>query len=169
MGNWKPLHPFEGSSIIERVVERALEACSRVILVSGYRAAELDAAFRGRPRVSVVENPDWRLGMFSSIRRGAELVTTRRFFVTLGDMPRIRPEVYRALLRFPGTDVVFPVFDGARGHPVLFAGAVRDQVLRADPSTGSMREIAAGFRIGELSWKDDSILLDIDTKQDLEA
>jgi molybdenum cofactor cytidylyltransferase len=151
------------------VVAQALEACSRVILVSGYRAPELEAVFRGRPRVSIVENPDWRLGMFSSIRRGAECVGTRRFFVTLGDMPRIRPEVYQALLRFPGTDIVFPVFDGARGHPVLFAGAARDCILRAEASTGSMREIAAGLRIGELPWKDDSILRDIDTLQDLEA
>jgi molybdenum cofactor cytidylyltransferase len=169
MGSWKPLIPFEGSSIIERVVAQAREVCSRVILVTGYRGGELEAAFRGRPGVSVVENPDWPLGMFSSIQRGVEQVSAPRFFVTLGDMPRIRPDVYGALLRAPGADVVFPVFDGARGHPVLFADTVRDAILRADPSKGSMREIAAGFRIGELSWTDDTILRDIDTLQDLEA
>lgn len=167
MGSWKPLLPFDGSTIIERVVERALSACSRVILVTGYRAGELEAVFRGRPRVSIVENRGWRLGMFSSIQRGAAAVATRRFFVILGDMPWVGPEIYRALLRFPETEVVFPVFDGVRGHPVLFGGRMKEAILRADPAKGSMRNIAAQFSVRELSWQDDSILRDIDTKGDL--
>jgi molybdenum cofactor cytidylyltransferase len=169
MGGWKPLLPFEGSTIIERVVERALEACSRVILVTGYRSEELATVFRGRPRVSAVENRDWQLGMFSSIRRGVGSVTTSRFFVTLGDMPWIRPEVYHALLCFPPADVVFPVFDRVRGHPVLFAARMKEEILRADPETGAMREIAARHRVGELPWNDRSILRDIDTVGDLET
>lgn len=168
MGSWKPLIAFAGSPIIEGVVRCALEACSRVILVTGYRAAELEAVFRDRPRVSIIENPEWRLGMFSSIRRGVERVATRRFFVTLGDMPWIRPEVYRALLGAPEMDVVFPVFDGVRGHPVLFTGAVREAILRTDPAAGAMREIAARFPVRELPWRDASILRDIDTLADLE-
>jgi molybdenum cofactor cytidylyltransferase len=168
MGSWKPLLPFAGSSIVECVAQCALESCSRVILVAGYRAAELESAFHDRPRVVVIENPDWRLGMFSSIRRGVERVATRRFFVTLGDMPWIRPEVYRALLAARELDVVFPTFDGVRGHPVLFTGAVKEAILRADPAAGAMREIAAGFRAAEMPWSDASILRDIDTPKDLE-
>jgi molybdenum cofactor cytidylyltransferase len=168
MGSWKPLLPLEGSPIIERVVQCALSVCSRVILVTGYRSAELEAVFFGRPRVSIVSNRDWQLGMFSSIQSGVAAVTTRRFFVTLGDMPWIEPGTYEALLRFPGTDVVFPVFDGARGHPVLFTDNVKAEILRADPARGSMRQIAAQFSVGELPWRDDSVLRDIDTKQDLE-
>jgi molybdenum cofactor cytidylyltransferase len=169
MGSWKPLLPFAGSSIVECVVQRALESCSRVILVAGYRAEELASAFRGTPRVSVVENPAWRLGMFSSIRRGVAHVSTRRFFVTLGDMPWIRPEVYPALLHAPEINVVFPVFDGARGHPVLFTGGVKEAILRADPATGAMREIAARFPVADMPWADASILRDIDTPRDLES
>jgi molybdenum cofactor cytidylyltransferase len=167
MGSWKPLLPFDGTSIIERVVERALSVCARVILVTGYRAGELETAFRGRARVSVIENGDWRLGMFSSIRCGAAAVVTGRFFVTLGDMPWIESEVYGALLRCTETDVVFPVFDGMRGHPVLFRHTVQEEILRADPAQGSMRAVAARFSVGELPWRDDSILRDIDTRKDL--
>jgi len=169
MGSWKPMLPLEGMSIIERVVQRALSVCSRVIVVTGYRATELEAALRGLPRVVTTPNRDWQLGMFSSIRRGVEAVTTKRFFVTLGDMPWIEPETYQALLRFPQTDVVFPVFDGVRGHPVLFAGKLKEEILRADPARGSMRRIAARHSIGELPWKDDAILRDVDTRQDLDA
>ena len=58
--------------------------------------------------------------MFSSIRTGISKVTTTRFFVTLGDMPWITGSVYAALLEHDEADVVFPVHDGMRGHPVLF-------------------------------------------------
>jgi molybdenum cofactor cytidylyltransferase len=167
MGRWKPLLPFGERTIIETVVTRALRVCTRVILVTGYRAAELVLTFREEPRVHVVENPDWPLGMFSSIRRGTGHVRTGRFFITLGDMPWIGPDVYRALLRSTPADFVYPVCDGKRGHPVLCHARVKDEVLRADPATGSMREIASRLAVEEVAWKDGSIHRDIDTMEDL--
>ncbi len=123
MGRWKPLLPFRGGTIVGTVVEAALEACSRVILVTGFRGDELAARFAGTPRVLVVENPDWALGMFSSIRRGAARVESARFFVSLGDMPFVGSAIYRALLEAPEADFVFPVHGGVRGHPVCLLRA----------------------------------------------
>jgi molybdenum cofactor cytidylyltransferase len=116
--------------------------------------------------VRPVENPDWPLGMFSSIRRGMGHVRTGRFFVMLGDMPWAGPDVYLALLRCAPADFAYPVFEGRRGHPVLCGARVKDEVLRADPATGTMREIAARLVVEELPWKDDSIHRDIDTMED---
>ena len=110
---------------------------------------------------------DWPLGMFSSIRHGTEHVRTSRFFIMLGDMPWTAPDVYRALLRHAPADFVYPVFDGRRGHPVLCSARVKEEVLRADPASGSMREIASRMTVRELSWGDDSIHRDIDTAEDL--
>ena len=167
MGRWKPVLPFGEVSIIEAVAAAALRACPRVLLVTGYRGAELAAIFRGEPRVIPVVHEDWPLGMFSSIRRGMSCVSTARFFVTLGDMPWITDAVYAALLRRDEADVVFPVHDGRRGHPVLFHERVRPAVASADPRTGSMRAIAESFRVSEMLWPDDSVLRDIDTESDL--
>lgn len=167
MGRWKPVLPFGARTIIETVVTNALRACTRVILVTGYRAAELALLFRGETRVHVVENTDWPLGMFSSIRRGTEHVRTARFFVTLGDMPWIGPAVYTALLESTPADLVYPVSDGKRGHPVLCAARVKDEVRRADPAAGSMREIASRLMVEEMPWEDDTIHRDIDTMEDL--
>jgi molybdenum cofactor cytidylyltransferase len=167
MGAWKPLAVFRSSTLIETVVHNAIQAGTRVILVTGYRGGELAALFRGTAGVTVVENPDWELGMFSSVRRGAAAVGTRRFFVTPGDMPWITPAVYEALGGLRSADVVFPVFRGRRGHPVLFDRAVREAVLAADPATGRMRDIAERFAIRELAWGDDSICRDIDRVEDL--
>ena len=167
MGSWKPLLPFRGSTIVATVVAAALEACSRVILVTGYRGGELAARYAAEPRVRVVENPDWKLGMFSSIRRGAVLVETDRFFIMLADMPFVGEPVYRALLRESAADVVFPVHGRMRGHPVLAGARVREAILAADPAAGSMREITARLAVIEVPWHDDSVLRDIDTPRDL--
>jgi len=167
MGSWKPALPFGESTIIQTVVSRALRVCTRVVLVTGYRAAELAVLFDGVPGVHLVENPDWPLGMFSSIRRGAEQVRTARFFIMLGDMPWAEPEVYRALLQRGPADFIYPVFGGRRGHPVLCSARVKDEVLAADPSAGSMREIASRCAVQELPWHNDKIHRDIDTMEDL--
>jgi molybdenum cofactor cytidylyltransferase len=167
MGSWKPALPFGESTIIQTVVSRALQVCGSVVLVTGYRADELALLFRDVPRVRLVENPDWPLGMFSSIRRGSGHVRTGRFFIMLGDMPWAGPEVYRALLQCAQADFVYPVFDGKRGHPVLCNTRVKDEVLRADPAAGSMREIAARLTVEELPWENDSIHRDIDTMEDM--
>lgn len=167
MGRWKPVLPFGESTIIETVVSRALQVCTRVILVTGYRGAELALLFRDMQRVRTVENPDWPRGMFSSISRGTGHVRTRRFFIMLGDMPCAGPDVYRALLQCAPADFAYPVFGGKRGHPVLCSMRVKDEVLRADPASGSMREIASRLTVEELPWKDDSIHRDIDTMEDM--
>lgn len=166
MGSWKLVLPFGEATIIETVVAHALGVCARVILVTGYRAAELASLFQDEPRVHAVENPDWSLGMFSSIQRGVGCLRTGRFFVTLGDMPWILPEVYEALIRWTPADFVFPVSGGRRGHPVLCDAKVKEDVLRSDPATGSMREIASRRSVAEMAWNDDSIRHDIDTMED---
>jgi len=168
MGRWKLLLPFGGSTIIETAVAAALQCCERVILVTGHRAAELAERFAREPRVTAVENEGWERGMFSSIRLGIARVSTERFFVTLGDMPWITPEVYGDLLECDdGAEVVFPMFGGRRGHPVRFHERVKTAVAAADAVRGSMRLIAESFRVRDLEWPDDSVIRDIDTPADL--
>jgi molybdenum cofactor cytidylyltransferase len=165
MGQWKPLLPFGESTIIQTVLGVALSACAGVIVVTGYRGEELAAILRGNPRVTVAENPDWEMGMFTSIRRGAALVDTDRFFIVLGDKPFIGAEVYASLLQAPPADAVFPVFRGERGHPVLLSRAVRDAVLAADAKTSSMPQLLSHFTVREIQWPDDSVVRDIDTPE----
>jgi molybdenum cofactor cytidylyltransferase len=166
MGEWKLVLHFRGSTVIETVVDTALRACERVIVVSGYRGSDLESILRGRSGVEVVRNPEWQRGMFSSIQLGIGHVSAERFFITLGDKPRIESAVYQTLRDSDPADIVFPVFDGTRGHPVLLRACVREAVLAADPRTGSMREIVSRFQVGEVAWRDDTILRDIDTRED---
>jgi len=166
MGRWKPLLSFRGRAMIQAVVDVALAACSRVIVVTGYRGQDLEALLGGMPRVTAAHNPGWERGMFSSIQCGAACVETGRFFITLGDKPFIRPDVYAFLLQSPTADAVFPVFAGQRGHPVLLGRKVRDAVLAEDAGTGSMPRVISRFTVAEVPWPDDSVLRDLDTPED---
>jgi len=166
MGRVKLLLPFRGGTIIEASVSAALCACPRVILVVGCGAAGLAALFRTEPRVLPVENRDWQSGMFSSLLCGMRKVETARCFIALGDMPLIGHEVYLAMLDAPPAEAVAPVFRGIRGHPVLLGARVKEEALRQDPASGSMRKILAGCAVAEVPWKDDTILTDVDTPED---
>jgi molybdenum cofactor cytidylyltransferase len=169
MSRWKPLLPFGETTIIQTVVQVALSVCARVIVVTGYRGAELSAVLEGDPRVTVAENLDWEMGMFSSLQRGVTYIDTERFFITLGDKPFIRQDVYTSLLRAGAADAVFPVFRGERGHPVLLRSAVREAMLAADANTSSMPTLLSRFVVKEIQWHDDSVVRDIDTPQQYSA
>jgi molybdenum cofactor cytidylyltransferase len=169
MGGFKPVLRFGGGTIIETVVGSALSVCARVLLVTGCRAEEIERLFSAERRVIAVRNAGWETGMFSSIQLAVALASADRFFVTPGDMPFIGPAVYRALLASAPAEAIFPVFEGTRGHPVLFSESVREAVRKADPATGRMKDIARGLDCREVEWPDDSILRDIDTKEQYET
>jgi molybdenum cofactor cytidylyltransferase len=169
MGQWKPVLPFGASTIVETVVQAALAVCSRVILVGGYRGRELQEIFRDYPSVEFVENPDWSLGMFSSLRSAATRVQTPRFFITPGDMPWITPSHYTALLEALDTEVVIPTFEGQKGHPVLLRRAVAVAMVRAETSATTMREILTRFPVTLVPCSDAAILHDVDTPQEYQS
>ena len=164
MGEWKALLPFRDKTIIETVVETALVACPRVVLVVGYRGSELAALFR-QSRVTVVENPHWESGMFGSLQRGIQVVKTKRFFITLSDMPLLEPEVYGALLGH-SSRLIVPVFQGEWGHPVLLDRGLGDEALSNPPVTRRMKDLLKRHDVTEMPWNSDSVLYDVDTPED---
>lgn len=181
MGAWKPLLPWRGATVIEWSVRHALEFCRRVLLVSGYRGAELRALFAGRPGVETVENPGWRRGMLSSIQAGAARVESGRFFIALGDMPLVGGGIYRLLaMRLEaaapatggpeggGRQAARPVCGGRTGHPVLLDRSLVPRILAADPAL-SMRDLLREVEVLEVPAADGSVLIDLDTPADYEA
>jgi hypothetical protein len=86
-----------------------------VILVTGYSGGSLAELFAGNPRVRIVHNENWEKGMFSSVREGMRSVETADFFLALGDMPLVTPEVYRLLRTFQLPGSVIPQCGGKKG------------------------------------------------------
>jgi len=165
MGKWKLVMPFHDSTIIETAVSNTLKVCRRVILVGGYKFIELKNLFDANNNVRIVENKEYRKGMFSSIKTAVPLVETDRFFISLGDMPMINPEVYNYLQQFSEPDVVIPQYRGKKGHPVFLSSMVGKRILQfGDNST--MREVLCEFLNLLVPVDDENILHDIDTEAD---
>ena len=176
MGELKPLVDVEGRTLLERAVGAFTTAgVDDVVVVAGHRRDEV-AAVGSRAGARVVTNPGYDRGMFSSLRIGVQELDQRvtRFFVLPADVPLVRPETIGRLVRQGrvarggAADVVYPLLDGAEGHPPLVAGALRAEIRAADPP-GGLRELLVGHAAASavVEVDDPGVLLDADTPEDL--
>jgi molybdenum cofactor cytidylyltransferase len=168
MRAFKPLLPFGQSTMIETVVETALEISQQVIVVVGFRAKDIVNLKRWNERVEFVENKHYEKGMFSSVKVGAAQVKTACFFIALGDQPQIPATVFDNLLKAEPADVIQPSFDGKNGHPILLNEKVRAAILAADENDPnvSLRAILEPFQKRVVGVNEPGILIDFDTPDD---
>ncbi|MCI3933871.1 nucleotidyltransferase family protein [Streptomyces sp. AN091965] len=171
----KALLEHRGELFVERAARALREGgCTRVHIVLG-ATADVVREQATLPGYVLVDNPDWREGMGSSLRAGlASLSGTgaRAALVTLVDQPGVGAAAVARLLaahRSPA-DLAAAAYDGERGHPVLFgadhwdgiaAAATGDQGARA-----YLKEHAGALTLVECA--DVAEPYDIDTFSDLE-
>jgi CTP:molybdopterin cytidylyltransferase MocA len=85
------------------------------------------------------------------------------------DHPLVRSDTVIAMIaayRASGTPVVVPTFEGARGHPALFAARVIPEFYAADAGRGARVVVHAHDDRVELAVDDRGVVLDIDTPED---
>jgi len=139
--------------------------CSRVILVAGYRYRELRKLFAADKRIDLVINSDYEQGMFSSVKLGTGAVSSEWFFLGLGDMPLVKPETYRLLMKYKGTDAVIPKYRGKKGHPLLLSPGVKEAILNYE-KVNTLRDVLADFPNLLIPVTAENILIDIDNPED---
>jgi len=166
MGASKQLLLLEGKPLFLHGLERALEICRRVILVTG--AADLSGWIPAEPRLTAAHNPDYRQGQLSSLQRGLGECRRDRIFVMLADLPLVRRETYRLLwAALEEGPAVYPVCQGRRGHPVLLGREAADRILRASPGEKAM-EVIRPLGPRPVETEDPGIFRDADTPGDWE-
>ncbi len=99
MNSFKPLLPLGESTVTGHVIDTFLSAGVEVFLVVGHRRDEIKASIKGRD-ITIVDNPAYRQGMFSSIRAGIRRLRPahQAFFVLPVDIPLVRPATIRRLM-----------------------------------------------------------------------
>ena len=165
MSQWKLLREYCGKSIIQQSLENASEYCGRIIISGGYRINELRNHLEESETIRIIENPDYREGMMTSIKAALPYVETDSFFITLGDMPLISSDIYRIMSVHNFNNVLFPLYKGKRGHPVLVKSLLSDDILKSDV-TGKMKDLLNKYETSELEVNEPGILQDIDTDSD---
>ncbi len=169
MGAFKPLLPFDGTTVIERCVANLREAgVDEIVVVTGRRAEDVERQLAGSG-VQTVRNPDYgRTQMFDSLRIGLRALPKDCGVVlfTPGDVPLVRPDTIRALLAARG-GFVCPVCGGKRGHPVALDAAYLQALLTYSGENGLRGAVRAiGIPETEVEVEDTGMRLDLDTPED---
>ncbi len=164
MGCWKLMLPYKEGTVLEASIKNALSFCSRVILVAGHRADELISQYQHHSNITMVSNPNYPSGMFSSVKAGIESVKSEYFFICHGDMPCVTTEIYQALWQERLHGVVFPGTPQQSGHPVIIhSSAVRQKVML--DQYDSMKPLLLQLKTKYLNISDSGIHLDVDTPE----
>ncbi len=142
MGSPKALLPYQGRPFLEHLLEvtaRPEIGVRRVVL-----GADAEPIAKAVPLQAdeIVINADWEKGQLSSIQAGLRSLPpgTDGMLLCLIDHPLISGALIGELIeqfyksRKP---IALPVYEGRRGHPVIFAASLYEELLRAPLETGA--------------------------------
>jgi molybdenum cofactor cytidylyltransferase len=168
-GSQKLLMPLGNSTIIEQTIDNFLNSSAKeIVIVIGFEANELIRLIGKRP-VTIAENIDYHGGMSTSIICGLKSVSTKAqgILLALADEPFITSPTINCLIdKFAAykKGVVIPVYQGQRGHPVIFASKYKKQLLALKGDNGGKHIIAENSEdVLEVDIDCDGIVTDIDT------
>jgi len=171
----KLLLPVAGVPMIERVADAVLQAVpSAVVVVTGHDPQGVRSALSGRA-VSFAHNPDYRLGMSTSLRVGLSTLEGKvdAALICLGDMPWVSPQDITALVAaFVPEDprICVPVYDRKRGNPILWPARFFAAMRAVSGDQGARRlldEYAEEIELVPVSGG--GVNVDIDTPEALRA
>ena len=172
MGAFKPLLPFDGTTVIRRCVERLQQAgAAELVVVVGHRGGEIAEELEGTG-ASIVFNPDFReTQMFDSLCLGLRALRSPggRVLLTPGDVPWVSAALIRSLAERNG-DFVCPRCGDRPGHPVALA-ARHIPALLAYGGEGGLRGAVAhlGLSVEYVDTAEPGTAMDLDTPEDYQA
>jgi molybdenum cofactor cytidylyltransferase len=142
MGSPKALLPFQGRPFLEHLLEVTLRpeiGVRRVVL--GAHAEPIAKAINLKAD-EIVINQEWEKGQLSSIQAALRSLPpgTDGILLCLIDHPLISSALVQDLIeQFYKTrsPIVLPVYEGRRGHPMIFSASLYDELLRAPLETGA--------------------------------
>jgi molybdenum cofactor cytidylyltransferase len=165
MGQWKMMLPWQQGTILDASIKNAMQFCSRIILVTGFRSAELHARYANTDNLLLVDNPDYAEGLFSSVVAGASRVESEYCFVTHGDIPCLNKKIFNKLWALRGDYALIPHHNGTPGHPVLLNHATLHTAVHQH-HTRSMRSALLAGKHRCIELEEPEIIFDIDTPED---
>lgn len=175
-GTNKLFAEIDGVPILVRVVDALRSSKARpIIVVIGHEARETEGLLSGAP-VQFVHNPDFALGLSSSLRRGLSALPkeSEAVLICLGDMPRLKAthvdQLIEAFDPTQGRAICVPTWHEQRGNPVLWAKDLVPEMMQLSGDQGA-RELFERHRdvLHHVEMSDAGVLVDVDTPEDLRA
>jgi molybdenum cofactor cytidylyltransferase len=175
MGQPKQLLPFQGTILLDWVMAQAeaASALDEVIVVLGRAADEIRPRLRNT-RAKVIINPIFNEGCSGSYKAGMATIDPRAeaVMVLLGDQPGVDSAVINQVAgdwRTQGGRIALTSYHGRRGHPMVFAGELFDQLRQLSGDKAAWKILDAHPDWVRDVAVDHAFPEDIDTRQDYEA
>lgn len=172
LGRPKQMLAWEGKPFIVHVVQNALDASLKpLVVVTGADHTQIASALEGF-QVTLVHNENWPDGQSTSMRAGLAALSERidSALFMLSDQPQISPNLLRQLMEAYSENrkaITAPLAGGKRGNPVLFAHETFSALNAVSGDKGG-RAVFDKFDVDWLPWVDDRILMDVDSQENLE-
>jgi len=168
MGRPKALLPYRESTFLEHLIQATRHpriGVTRIVLGAGAgeirTVAKLDASV-------VVLNPGWKQGQLSSIcagLRGLEGIETDGMILCPVDHPLVSATLVSNLIEqfySTGKPIVLPIYNSRRGHPVIFASALYEELLAAPSDKGARAVVwAHAAEVLEVPTGEEGVILNI--------
>lgn len=162
----KMLLKHEGKFLLAHAIEGMLPIVDSIFVVTGHFHQEITEALQKYSNVTIVYNPNYPQGMFSSVQAGVRCATGD-FFILPGDCPFVSLSTYKKLLA--GTkDIRVPSYKEQTGHPLFIKHSLKEELL-SEPSTSNLKVFRNRHDYEIIKTDDSQVLMDIDTPSDYQA
>lgn len=167
MGSPKALLPYQGRPFLEHLLDVAKHpgiGVRRVVL--GPDAEVISAQVALAPE-EIVVNKEWERGQLSSIQAAIRSLPegTSGLLLCPVDHPLVSESLVSELIEaFEKTraPVVVPLFEGRRGHPVIFSSRLYEELLNAPEDKGARAVVwAHGNEICEVTTDEEGCVLNL--------
>lgn len=167
MGSPKALLAYQGRPFLEHLLEVAAHrqiGVRRVVL--GADAEPIAKAINLKAD-EVVINAEWEKGQLTSVQAAIRSLPpgTDGILLCLIDHPLISATLVQELVEHfykSGKPIVLPVYEGRRGHPLIFAASLYDELLRAPLETGARAVVWAHSRdVEEVQTSEEGCVLNL--------
>ena len=155
---------YKGYPLIYHVIQTFLEFSENVTLVTGHYDLEFLKEFITDERIRIIHNPDYKIGMFSSVKTGVS-VTKNDFFLIPGDYPLVKAKTIQKIIDETGV-IRVPIYKGRKGHPIFISKELISPLLD-EPITSNLKAFRDRHDVNYIETNDEGILLDVDTLEDL--
>lgn len=166
MGENKLMLKLGENTIISRVIENVKASkIEEVVLVYGKYDVDTD--------VIKIYNPDYELGMSTSIKRGLEGFEGDGVMLILGDMPFVSTEIINKLydeFSASNRNIIAPIYKRKRGNPVIIGKKYFQELLKNTGDKGA-RDIINNndYDVELIEVRNDGIFVDIDDEESYKA
>jgi molybdenum cofactor cytidylyltransferase len=174
LGQPKQFLEFEGKTLLRRAAEALVASnCNPVVAVLGAEKEKAESELAGLP-VRIIENPEWRTGMSSSIKVGLKKLLSidpglDAVVITLCDQPFVSAETLGLITdKFAETNkrMVAARYEGVAAVPALFSREMFDALSKLSGDKGArdlLRDPNALIETVDI----DKAAVDIDTPDDI--